>query len=72
MKLTNYLTITTILVIILASIGHTVRDITVEFGLLMYIPLLPLGLWTILWDLSQMGRSLSHFSLTLVGLGILG
>ncbi len=72
MKSANFLTITTILFILLASIGHVVRDRTVELGLLMYIPLLPLGLWTILWDLSQMGHSLPNFrfSLTLVGLGI--
>ncbi|MFK5970668.1 MAG: hypothetical protein QM487_11190 [Candidatus Marithrix sp.] len=72
MKLTNLLTIITILLILLAIIGHIVRDITVEFGLLMYIPLLPLGLWAILWDLSQMGRSLPRFrfSLTIVGLGM--
>ncbi len=72
MKLTNFLTITITLLILLASIGHIVRDITVEFGLLMYIPLLPLGLWTILWDLSQMGRSLPRFRfiLTLAGLAM--
>jgi len=35
----------------------------------MYIPLLPLGIWTILWDLGQKGQSLPplRFSLTVVG-----
>ncbi len=68
---TNFLTIITIFLILLATIGHIVRDRTVELALLMYIPLLPLGLWTILWDLSQKGHSLPfRFLLTFIGLGM--
>ncbi len=67
------LTIATVLFILLAVIGYTVRDRTVELALLMYIPLLPLGLWTIVLDMLQAGRSLPwfRFSLTFIGLGIM-
>jgi endonuclease/exonuclease/phosphatase (EEP) superfamily protein YafD len=66
------LTIITILFILLAIIGHIVRDLTVELALLMYIPLLPLGLWAIFWDLLQKGYSLPlRFTLTCMGLGII-
>ena len=67
------LTIATVLLILLAVIGHTVRDRTVELALLMYIPLLPLGLWAILLDGLQAGRSWPsfRFSLTFIGLGLM-
>jgi hypothetical protein len=70
--LQSLLTITTLLLILLAITGQIVRDRTVEWGLLMYIPLLPLGLWTILLDLGQAGRALprARFGLTLIGLGL--
>jgi endonuclease/exonuclease/phosphatase (EEP) superfamily protein YafD len=63
----------TVLVISAAIVGHTVRDRTVELGLLMYIPLLPLGLWAVCLDISLIGRSLPkfRFGLTLIGLGII-
>jgi endonuclease/exonuclease/phosphatase (EEP) superfamily protein YafD len=66
------ITITTVLMIGLAIIGQLVRDRTVELSLLMYIPLLPLGLWAVFWDGLQAGRSLPRFrfSLTLIGLGV--
>ncbi|EDN66703.1 membrane protein [Beggiatoa sp. PS] len=64
------LTIGTVLVILVAIIGHIVRDRHIVLALMMYIPLLPLGLWTILLDLWQGGHSLPklRFSLTIIGL----
>jgi endonuclease/exonuclease/phosphatase (EEP) superfamily protein YafD len=72
-SLTYSLTITTFFVILLVLIGQTVRDRTVELGLLMYIPVLPLGLWTVALDLWQAGYSLPgfRFSLTLIGLAMI-
>jgi len=70
-KLIKFLLVTaTVFFILAALIGHTVRDRTVELGLLMYIPLLPLGLWAVCLDLGLKGRSLPNlrFSLTLIGL----
>ncbi len=69
-NLLKFLLVTaTVSFIIAAVVGHTVRDRTVELGLLMYIPLLPVGLWAILLDLCLKGRSLpTRFSLTLIGL----
>jgi len=61
----------TIFFIILAGLGQIIRDPTVEWALLMYIPLLPLGLWSILLDLLQKGHSLPiRFGLTLLGIGL--
>jgi endonuclease/exonuclease/phosphatase (EEP) superfamily protein YafD len=67
------LTITTLVVILLALIGQIVRDRTVELGLLMYIPVLPLGIWAVALDLWQAGYSLPgfRFGLTLIGLGLM-
>ncbi|HEC86014.1 MAG TPA: hypothetical protein ENI48_12350 [Thioploca sp.] len=67
------LTIATVLVIWLAIIGHLVRDRTIILAFMMYIPLAPLGLWAILLDLSQAGRSLPklRFVLTFIGLGLI-
>jgi endonuclease/exonuclease/phosphatase (EEP) superfamily protein YafD len=66
------LSITTVLLIALGLTGQIVRDRTVEWGLLMYIPLLPLGLWAILLDLLYVGRSLPkiRFGLTFIGISI--
>lgn len=67
------LTIATVLMILLGIIGQIVRDLTVELGLLMYIPLLPLGLWAVSLDLLQMGRSFPRFrfGLTIIGVGVM-
>jgi endonuclease/exonuclease/phosphatase (EEP) superfamily protein YafD len=73
-RLVSYtLTITTVLLILLAITGQIVRDRTVEWALLMYIPLVPLGLWAIILDLVQIGRSLPRlrFGLSFMGLAIL-
>ena len=66
------LTLATVLLILLAMTGQIIRDRTVELALLMYIPLVPLGLWAILLDLVQIGRSLPRwrFGLSLMGLAI--
>lgn len=72
-RLIGYLlSITTVLLIVLGLTGQIVRDRTVEWGLLMYIPLLPLGLWAILLDLLYVGRSLPkiRFGLTFIGISI--
>lgn len=71
--LASLLTVVTILLILLAIIGQLVRDITVELALLMYIPLLPLGLWAILWDWQWLSCRPSRFRyhLTLLGLGLI-
>ncbi|MDM8560384.1 endonuclease/exonuclease/phosphatase family protein [Candidatus Parabeggiatoa sp. HSG14] len=65
-----WITIGTIFAILLAIIGHLIRDHVLILALMMYIPLLPLGLWTILLDLWQNGRSLPklRFGLTLIGI----
>ena len=72
-NLARMITIITVLFIFLGVMGHTVRDHTVELAVLMYIPLLPLGLWAVLWDLFRAGRSLPlfRFGLTAIGLGIM-
>jgi endonuclease/exonuclease/phosphatase (EEP) superfamily protein YafD len=66
----QFLIIGTIFVILLATIGHIVRDRHIVLALMMYIPLLPLGLWAILLDLWQTGHSLPklRFGLTIIGL----
>jgi endonuclease/exonuclease/phosphatase (EEP) superfamily protein YafD len=66
------LTIGTLFVILLAITGHLIRDHTIVLAFMMYIPLLPLGLWAIVLDFWQAGRSLPkfRFSLTFIGLGI--
>jgi endonuclease/exonuclease/phosphatase family metal-dependent hydrolase len=59
----------TFLAIILAFLGQIVRDPTVEWALLMYIPLVPLGIGALIWDLFLQGRSLpGRFGLLIVGL----
>jgi endonuclease/exonuclease/phosphatase (EEP) superfamily protein YafD len=72
-NLARIITIITVLFIFLGVMGHTIRDRTVELAVLMYIPLLPLGLWAVLWDLFRAGRSLPlfRFGLTVIGLCIM-
>ncbi len=63
------LTIITLIIIFLALIGHIIRDQTIVLAFMMYIPLLPLGLWTIVVDLYQKGFALpKRFSLSFIGL----
>jgi len=68
------LTILVILGILLGSIGQIVRDRTVDLALLMYIPLLPLGVTAVVLDLGQRGLGLGlsrlRFGLTAIGLGV--
>jgi hypothetical protein len=62
-------TIITLIIILLALIGHILRDQTIVLAFMMYIPLLPLGLWTIVVDLYQKGFGLpKRFSLSFIGL----
>ncbi len=63
------LTIITLIIIFLALIGHILRDQTIVLAFIMYIPLLPLGLWTIVVDLYHKGFALpKRFSLSFIGL----
>jgi hypothetical protein len=63
------LTIITLIIILLALIGQILRDQTLVLTFMMYIPLLPLGLWTIFVDLYQKGFGLpKRFSLSFIGL----
>ena len=47
--------------LLLATIGYGVRDRAVIFALLMYLPLVPLALLTLLWDLILRGRSVGRY-----------
>jgi len=64
------LSIITLLLIILGLTGQIIRDPTVKWGLFMYIPLLPLGIWAVMLDILYLGRSLPkiRFGLTVIGL----
>lgn len=64
-----FLTTGTVVVILLTIIGYTIRDRTILLAFLMYIPLLPLGLWVILLDLWQGGYSLPKFRFSLTFFG---
>ena len=58
----------TFLVMALGLAGHAARDRNLALALLMYIPLVPLGLWAVVLDLVRRGRSLRpRFALTLMG-----
>jgi endonuclease/exonuclease/phosphatase family metal-dependent hydrolase len=50
-------------------IGQVIRDRSVLMGILMYLPLLPMGLAALVLDLARSGRALprSRFALTLLG-----
>src|SRR5688500_15986165 len=49
--------------------GHAARDRNLALALLMYIPLVPLGLWAVVFDLLRRARSVRpRFALALVGL----
>lgn len=60
----------TLLAILLGLVGQIVRDPSVEWALLMYIPLVPLGIWALIWDLFLKGQSLPRlrFGLLIIGL----
>ncbi len=59
----------TLLVLILGLLGQLVRDRTLLFTFLFYLPLIPIGIWAIVWDIGHKGRSLPiPFSLSLLGL----
>jgi endonuclease/exonuclease/phosphatase (EEP) superfamily protein YafD len=64
------LTAVTVVVLVLAVAGKLVRDRNIPFALLSYIPLVPLGLATVLLDLVFLGRCWPRprFGLTLIGL----
>src|SRR5687767_13779050 len=59
----------TFFAIALGLAGHAARDQNLALALLMYVPLVPLGLWAILFDLLRRGRSIRpRFTLALAGL----
>jgi hypothetical protein len=56
-------------VLSLALMAEIVRDISVFWALCLYIPLLPIGLFAIIWDLSWRGKSfIIPYTLTTLGL----
>lgn len=59
------------LAIVFGLIGQMVRDRAVLFALMMYVPLVPLGVIAVMMDLVRRGRSLgrARWSLSLLGLG---
>ena len=62
--------ITIVLISLLGFVGYLIRDPSVEWALLMYIPLIPLGIVVILLDLFLKGYSLSKFRYGLTFLGL--
>jgi endonuclease/exonuclease/phosphatase (EEP) superfamily protein YafD len=56
--------------LLLGAIGQAIRDRNVLLALMMYIPLLPVGLWAIALDLACRGRCVPRlrFGLSVVGL----
>lgn len=63
-------TLITILVSLLGFLGYLIRDPNVEWALLMYIPLIPLGIWAILLDMFLRGYSFLKFRYGLACLGL--
>ena len=57
------------LIIVVGLIGHWTRDRSAALAVLMYLPVLPLGLTAIVLDLALSGRSFSRarFALSLLG-----
>lgn len=59
----------TLLVLVLGFIGQLVRDRTLFFAVLFYLPLILIGVWAILWDIIHKGKSLPiPFSMSFLGL----
>ena len=56
-------------IIVLGLAGQVIRDRSVPLAVLMYFPLLPVGLAAVALDLAQLGRALPRvrFGLTLLG-----
>jgi endonuclease/exonuclease/phosphatase family metal-dependent hydrolase len=61
---------TTVLAVALGMVGQVVRDRAVPLALLMYLPLAPLGLAALTFDLLRRGRSI-RLRWSLAGLGTL-
>lgn len=59
-----------LLLLTLSLIGQWVRDVTVELGFLLYLPLLPLSVLAVLWDISARGRTLPRLRFALSGLAL--
>lgn len=55
--------------LILGLVGHVLRDRHVVLALLMYLPLIPIGLWAVGHDLLRGGRALSRLRFGLAALG---
>ncbi|WP_353570438.1 endonuclease/exonuclease/phosphatase family protein [Candidatus Albibeggiatoa sp. nov. BB20] len=63
------ITLPTLAILLLALMAELIRDSSIFWALCLYIPLLPLGLWAIVWDLSWRGKSfIIPYSLTGLGL----
>lgn len=58
--------------IVAGLVGQWVRDRAVVFALMMYLPLLPIGLIAVIVDLAQRGRAIRRVRFALAGLGLIG
>lgn len=52
--------------------GQVARDRSVPLALLMYLPIAPLGLGALAWDLARAGRALPRLRFGLAGVGAIG
>ena len=59
----------TVVVTLLGVVGQVVRDRNIAFAMLMYIPLVPVGLAAVAFDLLRRGRSV-RYRFALAGLGV--
>ena len=66
-----FLTSATLLALLCGTVGQFVRDRNVVFALMMYVPLVPVGLWSVALDLVRRGRSIRRlrFGLAAIGFG---
>src|SRR5581483_10189983 len=64
-----FLTTVTVLVLALGATGQVLRDRNIVLALMMYVPLLPVGLWAVLLDALCRGRCVPHarFALGIAG-----
>src|SRR5688500_7690355 len=64
-----FVTGATLVAIALGLAGHLARDRNLALALLMYIPIVPLGLWALVFDLLRRGKSVRpRFAFALMGL----
>ena len=66
-----FTTVATVLALLCGMTGQATRDRNLVLALMMYIPLVPLGLWAVALDGVRRGRSIprARFALAALGLG---